>query len=245
MAGDDDDKLLKALGRIAAEDARHAEKWERVVTGDATKDELARLEADGEAKELLAASRPLDEAARDRIAESLAAKMAPRRRAARAWGTTGVIAGGLALAAGLAFLVTRPSPNALPGYTIDPVGPSSMRAPAPSAGTCVLRADPDGTYELVVRPERELRGEVQAAVYAFDGRDSHNVAADVEIAPSGSIRITGRRATLIGAASLTVVIARPQGFARNGAYRALHGETSEEWQTVGCRVESGARPDPH
>ena len=113
MPADDDDKLLKALGRVAAEDARAAEKWERVVTSEATKEELARLEADDDpdAKRLLAASRPLDDAARDRIAGALAAKMAPRQRAARAWGRMGVIAGGLALAAGLAFLVTRPSAN--------------------------------------------------------------------------------------------------------------------------------------
>lgn len=214
MAEDEDDKLLKALGRVAAEDAQEDPKWEAVV-----------------------AEQPLDDAARGRIAESLASKMAPRRRAERAWGRIGVVAGGLALAAGLAFLVTRPSASALPDYTIDPTGPASMRAPsAPNGNTCTLQPAAEGSFELVVRPSRELRGDVRAQVFAFDGRDHRSIGAEVEVAPSGSIRITGKRSSLIGARSVGVLVARPSALAANGAFKALTGETSSEWQMLACGV---------
>jgi len=243
MADDHDDDLLKALGRIAADDAQRSAKHERVATRTASEDdlaELARLEESGTAEEkaLAAAARPLDHAARDRIAGALAAKMAPRQRAERRWGRFGVIAGGLALAASIAFLVLRRDPYGLPTYTIDPTSAASMRSPSATDSTngCALRASDAGEFEIILRPSNATRGAVTAQMLVRKGNETRSLAGEVEVAPSGSIRIHGQRSGLVGASSLLVVVGLPSAFANNALYKAQTTEQGEGWQSIGCAI---------
>src|SRR5687767_10755949 len=76
----EDDKLLRSLGALQAEEQREGarSKWERLVNDALSAEELAALEhsaeEDPETKRLLEASRPLDKRARERIANALAAR---------------------------------------------------------------------------------------------------------------------------------------------------------------------------
>lgn len=243
MADDHDDHLLKALGRIAADDARATEQHERVATGVASKedlDALARLEEEGTPDEraLAAAARPLDDAARDRITGALAAKMAPRRRAERRWGRFGVIAGGLALAASIAFLVLRRDPYGLPRYSIDPTSIASMRAPAAptSVDGCTLQASESGEFEIILRPSSTTRGQVTAQMLVRKGNETKVLSSEVEVAPSGSIRIHAPRKGLVGATSLTVVVGLPTAFANNALFKAQTTDEGDGWQSFGCAI---------
>lgn len=243
MADDHDDDLLKALGRIAADDAQRSAKHERAATGTASKDdlaELARLEESGtsEEKALAAAARPLEPAARDRIASALAAKMAPKHHAERRWGRFGVVAGGLALAASIAFLVLRRDPYGLPTYTIDPTSAASMRSPSAPDSTngCTLQASDAGEFEIVLRPSSATRGEVTAQMLVRRGNETKSLGGEVEVAPSGSIRIHAQRSGLVGASSLLVVVGLPSAFANNALYKAQTGLQGDGWQAIGCAI---------
>ncbi|MBS2020178.1 MAG: hypothetical protein JST00_45385 [Deltaproteobacteria bacterium] len=248
MADDKDDDLLRALGRVAADQARATAPYERMTTGAATKeelDELARLEESGdeETKGLVAAARPLDDAARARIADTLAAKMAPRRRAALAWGRIGAAGGAIALAAAVALLVTRPTATApLPRYSVDSTSVSTMRMPSDPGATndCTLQSSEWGAFEVVIRPDAELRGGVSASMFVWEGSTTKPWAGDFEVAPTGSIRIRGTKKSLLGATSLVIVVGRPAAFADRALAKARSAPSGEGWQAITCAVVPAA-----
>jgi hypothetical protein len=210
MSFKDKDKLLAALGRLAAEQEREGAKWESTVRGDTSPDELFDPHRD---EGLLAAARPLDEAARERITKNLVGKLSPAKYAVKRarWSSRlGMAVGGFALAASLGFLVLHDHDEPLPFYSFDPTTLAKSRSPAPHTATrppCALRADARGSFELVARPETAMKErKVTARVFVLRGSTLSPWAGDVELSDSGSVRVFGSNESLLGATELRVVV---------------------------------------
>jgi hypothetical protein len=237
----DDDKLLASIGALAARQGERS-TWERVVTREASAEDLAELErlaaADPEARALLEASRPLDDLAQERIARALTARLSPARRPMRS--RIGMAAAGLALAAGVAlFFGLSDRETGLPLYALDSSGAATSRAPAAAAVACVVRADTRGSFELLARPNDAVVGPIAAKAFIVRGAEVQPFEGDLELAAKGSVRLTGENRALTGASELRIVVGRPDLIGPTDA-RAKAGAPSASgrgWQVLRCSIE--------
>lgn len=230
----DEDELLRALGKLAAEEARALEAYERVARGDASsRDEDAVTD-----REVLEGLRPLGPELEASIAATLAERAAPPRRA-RSWSRRAAsIGAALLLAAGVA-LVLRPSrEGALPSYTVDVPALATMRGPGdapPPGGACAVRAGSRGEIELTLTPERAVRDEVGVRAYLQRGAELVDAAPRVERSPDGAVRLTVPRTALLGASELRLVVGLPSALDA-APQRAREGGAGPGWQVVRCAV---------
>ena len=269
----DDDELLRKLGTLSAHQDQDqgcdptAAQWKRLLRGELSVSEVADLESlaerDAEAAMMLSLHRPLDASVREGIVSDLASHLANERVPAAppapepaeptrvgAWRARAYTVGaGLALAAGVALLVTRGgTPAALPLYTLDVSGAATSRGPAPPpgagtpAGACVLHANPRGTFELVARTD--VTGAGPIAAHAFVVREGATTpwSGALELSPSGSVRILDSGALLQGASELRVVVGRKEQLADEVALARARGTArfGPGWQVLGCAVVPAA-----
>ncbi len=227
---DDDDKLLSALGRMAKE-------------GELTPEEIADLErrADEEAKAFVLASRPLDADARARIVEKIAFSLPRKKPTMRgaAWRSRApMVLGALALAAVIAFVLRPKPPGDLPLYEIESSGVSSARAPAATPSSCVLHASSTGSFELLVRANDAVHGSIVAHAFAERASGIERIATDIEVSPTGSVRVSAPNARLEGAKAILVVVGRSEALDADTALtKAREGRSGAGFQTLRCAVD--------
>lgn len=212
-----DDKLLRMLGSIAAEQRREGEAspHERWSRGELSTAEIAALErstaSNDDERDLLEVARPLDTAARERIVRTLADRLAPTRRPWQWQRRVTVAVSGLALAAALALFVRQTGSGELPAYVLESSGASSSRdGPASTAGraTCALRANTGGSFELLARPSDAVEHEVAAHAFLVRGGDVEPWKGQLRTSPKGTVQLLDETRTLDGASELRVVIGR-------------------------------------
>ena len=238
----DDDSLLASLGAVASRQ-RQRSTYERVATGEVSREELAELERlaveDPDARVLLEAARPLDEAALERIANAVAARVSPVRRLRRWRRRIGMTAGGLALAASIALWRMSDRGSGLPLYALDSSGAASSRALPRPVVACVVRADQRGSFEVLARPNDAVEGTLAAQAFIVRHGEVEPFSGNLEVSAKGSVRLTGENRNLIGASELRVVVGRPHllepADARVKARE--HSESGHGWQVLRCAVE--------
>ena len=168
---------------------------------------------------------PVVEVAPGKTAEVVAFRPAHPERPSttpNAWWRRLVLAAGpLALAAAMIVYVggqSGPSAPDLPAYTLTAVGPQAMRGPAEStdpAASTRLRlprgVGRDARFELLLRPATAPQGKVVAYAFTFEGPSSEASPLDakVEIAPEGSVKLTGASRAVEGATEIRVVLGAP------------------------------------
>ncbi len=196
-----DDDLLKALGAAAREDdAKTRRELEEIAAGDED------------------AARPLDDAARGRIAARLAeatgtksvttAKSAKTtkpdpppnvillRRAA--W-----IVAPLAMAAAVLLWISRPGViTALPEYELALVGgdQTTRATPAQLRGD-TLRVHTGARVQISARPATMPDGEIAARAFLIEGGAARVWDVPIEISPEGAARIAGDAGAIFPAQS--------------------------------------------
>ncbi len=261
----DDDKLLRRLGAVAADvdeaNGPLSSKWERLLRGELSADEVTELERAAETDEetamLLSAYRPLDAGVREHIAADLVAHRAAPRGIARVEATASVtapsrwgaraaaITATLALAAGVAFYVTRaPAPEPLAVYALDVSGSSTSRGPAATEhqplkpGGCVIDASTRGSFELLARTEGPSAGNVAAYAFLIRAEDEpQHWPGALEVSASGSVRILESVELLRDARELRIVITRAHVSAEDAREKARRAPTSGPgWQVLGCAI---------
>lgn len=158
------------------------------------------------------------------------------------------LAGPLAIAAALVLFIssqrgpTKPEGPELPLYAIAASGEQTTRgAPGAVTGGAALpesrlhlgKAGRDARYEIVLRPSTAPIGKVVA--YAFVVGDvldnAEPLDAKVEIAPEGSVRITGPSRSLEGARRIRVVVGAPEAIGK--------------FDDALARVKTPGEGDPH
>ena len=215
------DELLQQLANLAREDrdeelARLDERWDRLAAGDLSAAEETALRALGVSEPLARraweAFRPLGADFHQRVTGEVrraagaeappvaAAAPAPQARVlgrGRRWSrqATGWLTA--AAAAALILVVLRPGPQAwssLPAYDLQLApGVQELRgAPVPETAGAVPDFAPGSRFELVLRPERAVSGEVAARAFlAREGEPPAPWHVPVEVAPSGAVRLSG------------------------------------------------------
>ncbi len=251
-----DDKLLRALGHVAAEEKRSTEpKWEKLVHGELSNEEIAELEklaaVDEEAEALLVTHRPIDEEGRQRIVDALAANLAPaenlaspvnvappvrpvgdlasRREKRVGWQRRIAPAAAIvALAAGVVLFLKREGEPELSLYTLNVSGTSTARGPesAEQRGPCVLSSSQPGSFELLARAETAIGGPISARAFLVKGVETVPWEGSVEVSPSGSVRILDATTNLVGARELVLVVARKEVVSDVEASKLAHGTAS-------------------
>lgn len=217
-----DDDVLKRLGAIAR----------------AQRDEAAP-----------AAAPSLDEAARARITDALASRMAPKVAAqptskpSRAR-TFAFLGGGLALAAALVLVLRRPGAEradsgAFPGYTFDDSAVAAMRGPAASAAPsrdCKIHASDHVAFTIVARPDDSVAGRVDAYAFAVRRGEVTPWQTGADLAPSGAVKLSGEAHMLADVDELRLVVGR--GLAAPDAKAVAAGTTARgpTWQVLRCAV---------
>jgi hypothetical protein len=247
-----DDLLLRALGKVAAEQSAERARWEASGSKGAIEDpsndvadERAEL-----AKRLFA---PASAASVEAIAASVvgslgaaggqAARVVPMR--GRAWRWAGLVGTPLAAAAAIALLVTRPRAplSDLPEYTVSVSGGVRADRGADTRGPSEPVAVAAGTeVVLVARPEASAAGSVHAATFVVGSGAPIAVASTSETSAKGAVRVTVRGDDLAkvagagGSIALVLVVDRSEGDDRR-ALAAGDGAT-REWTrfTVPVRV---------
>jgi hypothetical protein len=222
-----DDELLKELARVARERKQAEpldERWDGLAAGTLSAEERAELERlageSPDAKAAHEAFRPLDAAARERIAarveQELAAAAPPRgakvlpfRR--RAWQVATGAA--VAAAAAVAVFVLVPSNQGppVPGYSLSLAGIQELRSEGTEAE--VARLEPGSQLVLLLRPEETVGGPVEVRAFLFQGGEGRAWSPPMERSEDGAVRIRGRVEELLqvppGEWTLAVAVGRP------------------------------------
>jgi len=227
-----DDPLLRALGRVAAEQSAERERWE-TSAGSGVPDAGADAEL---AKRLFA---PASEESMDRLAAKVTASLARpvvpagvvslRSRPLR-W--AGFVAAPLAAAAAIALLVGRPAGD-LPGYSVSVSG--GLRAErgadvrAPSDPVIVASGS---ELVLVARPSAASSRSVHVATFVVDSSGATAVPSTSEASDKGAVRVKVLGADLAKAAgtrdSLDLVLVLDRSSEDDGrALLAGDGSTGE------------------
>lgn len=244
------DERLHELGEVAAEQRRELEasRWTRLTRGELSPEEIAALEAeaalDEEAAYALGAARPLDDAARARIASHLTSRIAPRDSGARVVmlrRVVGFAAGAVAVAAGAMLVATRgPHDEALPRYDVEVLQVATARRAGAGEvhSSCVVRADRGGSFEVLLRAEVPARG-VAARAFVARGDEIAPWAGALEISDEGSVRILDDASKLRDVAELRVVVGRARELEGERAASIARGPAAAGggWQLVRCVVE--------
>jgi hypothetical protein len=215
-----DEKLLHALGRVAAEQAREGERWEALAAAPP----VTAADADDDARRLFT---PPSDASVERMTVpvlALLAKQKPARRGVR-WIGAG---GALAAAAAVALFVAGARDD-MPGYTLAVSGglrgergaeaPSAVKPLTVAAGTRVV---------LLARPDARDEGAVSGATFLRCGGDAHAVASEQERSEKGALRITLRGDDVVaghpaGTACAIVLVVDRSPEAEHHALEALGG----------------------
>ena len=258
----DDDKLLRDLGRLAAEDEAdddpRRETWDRLVRNELSSAEIAELEAlaatDDDVKQKLAVFRPLEADTRSTITSRIAEHVAePPRQSTSGTEKADVVALGswkprayafvtaLAIAAAVLLFVRRsPEIAPLPPYLVEASGASTARGPstAPGPSSCVLNAADRGSFELVARAHDGEAGVVKATAYVVRSGGLHSWPGNVEVAPTGAVRIVGPRKDLAGATELRLFVEREGALSSADGYAKVRegAGAGPGWQVVTCSV---------
>lgn len=263
-----DDDVVTRIGEHVREEQRDDVRYERIARGEAGPEELAELERaakeDSELALRLEGSRPLEPAAVDRIvgavSKPLAEKPAPKSPAAGAppkapaakrepspWKRRIVtLAGPLVLAAGMILYVTSqrgPRLPELPPYSVTVSGEQAMRGSA-GASTRLRIANapsPSARYEIVLRPATAPEGKVVAFAFTLGSAPGEPtpLEAKVEIAPEGSVRLTGASRALAGATEIRVVIGAPQAIGKfdDALARAAAGKGDDNVRVLTVAID--------
>ena len=233
------DKLLLELARVARErqqaEARDP-RWESLAAGtlsEADRQELERLaREDPAAGEAYEAFKPLDAAARERIAERLKRELAaepareappppvseaspparilplsPRRRLR---GIAPALAAMAVAAAVLIGVFSRGEPP-LPGYGLSFSSEQGVRAGAPELE--VPRLGPGSLVELVLRPEQAVEEPVEVRAFLLRPGEARAWTPPMERSSEGAVRIRGPVEALLsippGEWTLAIAVGRP------------------------------------
>jgi hypothetical protein len=207
-AGDEMDQLLKSLRDSAREEER---------ADNAAIDEMER--AGGQ---MLA---PLDEAARQRIADAVVASGAPevtsldeRRRARQRliW----IAASPLAAAAVVVLLVSgRHDPAPLPAYQVVATGGLREERGLPEAAVVeVQRLSTYSVLNVTLRPAQAVTGTVMATSFLVQGDTVTPVNPNIDVADSGAVMVRAAASQVFGDRhgrwELRILLARPELSAR-------------------------------
>ena len=235
---------MRELGHLAKEEegeerSRLDERWDRLAAGTLSAEEEAELralaETSPEAREAWEAFRPLGPEFQARVVERIATelpkpgKVLPFRPAARIGGWIAAAA-----AAVLAVVLLRPAPP-LPDYEVAVSGgPSEMRSgPAESFS-------PGGGIEIVLRPQTETRGSLEARLYLLQGDDLRLLETKSEVAdPGGSFKIKGTLDPDLqeGTWTLWAVVGRPGDLPDPKELRLQEGRRrDEDWIAVSTDI---------
>jgi len=246
------DDLLQQLGRHARSEAASEDDavWERLARGELAPAEEAQLReraaADPEVARLYEAFRPLDAAAKQRIAERVAVGL-PHPRFAPAWRRAAIIAGPLAAAAVvvLALRFRHPTdPSALlPEYALDVSGGDRATRSGAPAERGPLELHRASRLEIVLRPATAVQRPVEVRAFLVQGTDVRPWAPPMERSADGAVRIAGEAGTLLdlppGSWDLAFTVS-PEAVAApdpDDVARAVRGEGgARPWRLLDARV---------
>lgn len=204
------DVLLAELGALAREeraDPRLEALAEGRLSAAERADLLAAAATDPELAAAIEAFTPLDEAARDRIANHLLSQVIPKSSAALEPGgkvlafrrpmrvLLAVVP--LAAAAALAFFLLRPGPvgEPVPGYGLTVEGGEKpMRSTDPVGGP--PRLLPDSRLRLVLTPAAAATGTIAVRGWKIRDGQAHPWPVTPRIAPNGAALIEGTAQSL-------------------------------------------------
>lgn len=255
--------LVETIAAHEREEQKDDALFERVARGTASPEELESLEARAASDESirlrLDASRPLDDAALDRIAARIA-KPAEHTRSPEVGGgrrdTTVVslwkrravmLAGPLALAAAMVLYITAgpglgPSGPTIPSYAISATSEKEMRGDAPVATRLRLGShanDRDARFTIVLTPETAVPAKVVAYAFVMSVPEPTPLEAKIETSAEGAIKISGASRTLDGAKELRVVVGPPSSIGRfdDAITRAQKGTSDEHVRVMSIPIE--------
>jgi hypothetical protein len=198
--------VLKALGRMAAEDEKTAEApapapftaAETDAVADAVFAQLG-LSAPVKAPAPAPAPAPVEQ-----TAQVLSFRTRRLTNAAR-------LLVPVALAAGLAIFLLPSSGPRLPGYGLEVVGQGAQvaRGPASAAAGAPIRYVAGNTVELLLRPESRTDAPPEVAAYVSREGTLAVWKPDLERDPGGAVRVTGKVGTapLAAAGPVTLLMA--------------------------------------
>lgn len=246
------DKLLQELGRVARErqqaEARD-ERWESLTEGTLSEEDRRELERlagqEPSAAEAYEAYKPLDAAAKERIAARLEQQLAgqstqqapaPARvvpiSSSRRWRGVVPAVAALAAAAAILVLVLPRQPPPLPGYTLSLSSEQGVRSGTPEPE--VPRLGPGSQLDVLLRPEQAVEGPLEVRAFLVRPGEARAWSPPLERSPEGAVRIRGPVETLLsippGEWTLAVAVGRP------GALPEAPGE-------VLAAVEEGRAPE--
>ncbi len=229
------EELLAMLRDQVRQDRSKLEEWERVARGEVDRTEIEALANDPASQAMLAACTPLGDDAAARIearierersvappkaqaeVEAAGGKVIALVRAAKTRPSPFVrvarIAGPLAAAAAvvLALRMNAREDGALPAYAITAGGGAALvRGESQAGDRLTIMGAPDETFDIVVRPATAVSKGTNVHGYAFvmasDVAHARALAARIEIAPGGSIRLQGQVESLGAADEIRVVV---------------------------------------
>lgn len=230
-----DSALLARIGAHARDEQRDDAHHERVALGEESAEGSEVGPLDSAAIDRITARAVASLGAKSSEKKEPAAAPAPKDKDNVVRATFGrwliTLAGPLAIAAALVLFIssqrgpTKPTGPELPLYAIAASGEQTTRgapgavgggAPPPESRLHLGKTGRDGRYAIVLRPATAPIGKVVA--YAFVVGDvldnAEPLDAKVEIAPEGSVRITGPSRSLEGARRIRVVVGAPEAIGK-------------------------------
>jgi hypothetical protein len=255
------DELLRSLARVAREEAKNDEgdaRWSALAHGELDPEDVAALkelaDADAEAERKLEAYRPLDDAAKDRIAARIpstaaspalaAAKVVPMPQRPRraAW-----IAAAVAIAAGVAVWRGAPAPeptSTLPAYAMTMSSGDRATRGGGSVATEETEVAPDSRLVIWLRPAKQVSGPVGVRAFLVQGGVARPWSPPVKVSADGAVAIEGTAAALLGdspgASDVVIAVGRPSELPESAdeVTKAVEAGSAEvrPWQMFERRV---------
>ncbi len=238
-----DEDLLQALGEVARDEAGEPfdARWDAMAADELSDEDRAALEAlaagDPELADAPEAFAPLDDAAKERITDSILLVLEQEKAPAPVlkFPTRRVllVAAPLAAAAALLFMLL-PRGADLPAYGLDASkGEMSVRGSGPAAEVPIYK---QGTrLDLILRPATKVQGGAQLRTFVKQAGAVRDWNIPHEVAPGGAFRIAGAAETLLpqpGDYELIFAIGPPKG---TPTAQEVSGEGP--WQTLRYRLK--------
>jgi hypothetical protein len=266
------DELLRKLAQVAREESRRVEEedasWQKLARGELGERERAELESlllsDAEAARKWEAYRPLDDAAKDRIAhrlgplasagKTLAKSRAPGSRTRARWLVPSVVGVTLAAAAAAVLVLQRSRPNrllvaenALPAYSLAVTGGDQPTRSASASASPEITVRVDSRLEILLRPATGVNGNVSVAGFIGQGGAWRPWNPPVQISTEGSARVAGTAGELMGVApgtwDIALAVGRPGTLPSEADVEAeLSHPARHDWQLFSSRVRLTGRP---
>lgn len=245
-----EEELLAMLRREIREERSKLEDWERVARGELDGSEVEALATDPESQAMLAACKPLGEDAAVRIEARIERVRHPQVRAITSatkprlrFVSIARIAAPLAAAAAVVFALRLNSGNgeSLPAYGVSASGGSALVRGESNVAVdrITVAGAPDERFELVARPATARSKPNAMHAYAFVMQDAiaRPLAASVEIAEGGSIRVQGPVASLGAANEVRLVISDHPLDAPSAVTAASHADSSDHARVLRVTIE--------